>query len=119
MKRIVVLLLLATSLMYGQERRMERGRHPEGMMDHQALVEKLDLTTEQRGKIERLRADMQKNAIMTRSKVQMARVDLRELYREENPDRLQIESKITEIGKLQTDMKLAHAGFWFDVNKVL
>lgn len=123
MKQLLLLLMFGTSVMFAQPRWMERDRMPGQMMRqgmrHERIMEKLDLTADQEKQFDKLHADMQKAQIDARAKIQTARVDLRELYRDDKPDQGKIESKLKEIGKLQTDLKITHAGFWFDVNKML
>ena len=62
---------------------------------------------------------MEKKQIELQAKIQSLRVDLRGLFRDEKPNQDKIESKISEISKLQTETKLAHIGMWFSVNKLL
>jgi Spy/CpxP family protein refolding chaperone len=120
MKRLILFLILATTTLWAQPRRMERHERRQGpMMDRKELIEKLDLTADQKKQFGNLQSELQKNQIMSHSKVQLARIDLRQLFHDDRPDRALIEAKLAEIGKLQTDMKLAHVGFWFDVNKML
>jgi len=123
MKQLLILLIFVTSSIIAQPRMMGRhggdGSMMKREMRHDGMMKKLDLTSDQQKQFDKLRADMQKMRIDTHAKIQSARIDLRELFRDDKPDQGKIESKLNEIGKLQTNLKLAHTGFWFDVNKML
>ncbi len=123
MKQLLILLMFATGAMIAQPRMMGRhggdGPMMKREMMHDGMMKKLDLTSDQQKQFDKLRADMQKMQIDTHAKIQSAKIDLRELFRDDKPDQGKIESKLSEIGKLQTDLKLAHTGFWFDINKML
>jgi Spy/CpxP family protein refolding chaperone len=95
------------------------GPHDKGMPGRGRMAEQLKLTDDQKKEFAKLRTGMEKNMITTRSKIQLAQVDLRQMYAEAQPDRSKIEDKAREIGKLETDLKLARTGFWFDVNNIL
>lgn len=83
------------------------------------MEDKLDLSADQQKQVETFRSDMQKKQIDLTAKVRTLRVEIRDLYNKENPDQNAIESKMTEIGKLQNEIKLNHSDFWFAVNKIL
>jgi protein CpxP len=119
MKRILLLTLIAATIVVAQGDK--RGGGPSGgkMFGRGRMMQELKLTDDQKKDFEKLRTGLAKSMITTRSKIQLARVDLRQMYAEEAPDRTKIEDKAREIGKLETDMKLARTGFWFDVNKIL
>jgi len=119
MKRIWLLTLLAATIAVGQGNK--RGGGPQGANTpgRGRLMQELKLTDDQKKDFDKLRTGLTKSMITTRSKIQLARVDLRQMYAEETPDRAKIEDKAREIGKLETDIKLARTGFWFDVNKIL
>ena len=89
------------------------------MMDHEMMMKHLKLTDDQKKQIGKLHDDMEKKQIELRSKIQSLRVDLRGLFRDDKPEQGKIESKVSEIGKLQTEMKLTHLGCWFSVGKLL
>lgn len=113
MKNILLLFLLFSTVAWAQPREKREG-HVGGRM-----MEKLNLTDDQRKQVGKLHSDLQKKQIALRSKVQTLRVDVRDSFREEKPDRGKIELKLTEITKLQGEMKTNHVAFWFDVNKAL
>jgi Spy/CpxP family protein refolding chaperone len=62
---------------------------------------------------------MQKAMIENRAKIQEARVDLKGLFKADNPDRAAIEKKMSEINDLQFKGKLAFVGHLFGVRDLL
>ena len=88
-------------------------------MEHGMMMQHLKLTDDQEKQVGKLHDELEKKQIELSSKMQSMRVDLRGLFRDEKPDQGKIESMISGISKLQTEMKLAHVGFWFSVNKLL
>lgn len=82
-------------------------------------MEKLNLTDDQRKQVDKLHSDLQKRQIALRAKIQSARVDVQDAFREDKPDRAKIEAKLSEITKAQGEMKNNHVAFWFDVSKIL
>jgi len=119
MKKILLLMLVTSTIAMSQQDKREAGPHDRQMYGRGRIAEKLKLTDDQKKEFAKLRDGLEKSAITTRSKIQLARVDLRQMYAEEKPDRSKIEDKAREIGKLETDLKLARTGFWFDVNNIL
>ncbi len=94
--------------------RPNRPERMEGrMMDH------LKLTDEQRPKFQKLHSDMMKKQIALRADLQTRRVELADLLNADNPDKTNIDAKLTEISKLRGDLTINHADFWFAVNKIL
>lgn len=119
MNRIILFLFLAASVALAQPRMMER-REPAGRGDRQEkLFKKLDLKDEQLLKVKPLRSELRKEQIGLRAKIQTLRVELRDLFDVQNPDKVATESKVNEISKLQGELKLKMVTFWFDVNSIL
>ena len=117
MKKILLLTMTVATIALSQGDRP--GPHDMKLSMRGRMAEELKLTDDQKKDFAKLRGGMEKNMITTRSKIDIARVDLRQLYAEAQPDRSKIEDKAREIGKLETDLKLARTGFWFDVNNIL
>jgi Spy/CpxP family protein refolding chaperone len=86
---------------------------------HKKIFEKLDLTDSQKKQLRDIRTAMQKNAVQLKSKVSIARIDLRELLTADEPDKGAIEKKLNEIGQLQTNQKLLRINHLLDMRKVL
>ena len=120
MKKLLLLLFMATIVAWAQPREFEDDDAPTGLMfGGGKFIEKLDLTADQQKQFDKLRTDMQKKQIDLRSKIQTIRLDMKELFNEDSPDKSKIESKMNEVSKLQSEMKLNHLDFWFEVNKIL
>ena len=119
MKSILVLTVAAATLAFSQGNMRGTGPQDMKMSMRGRMAEELKLTDDQKKDFAKLRNSMEKNMITTRSKIQIAQVDLRQMYAEAQPDRSKIEDKAREIGKLETDLRLARTGFWFDVNNIL
>ena len=66
-----------------------------------------DLTEEQQEKIQSLNLDLQKELIPIRSQLELKNVELKALLIVDNPDEKAINSKIDEIGKLETEIQKA------------
>jgi len=120
MKKLILLMILATAMVMAQGHDKGKDKPNKGPgYGRGRLMEELKLTADQQKQFDQMRTDLRKSGITNRSKIQLAMVDLHQLYSADAPDRAKIEDKTREIGKLQTDVKLARAGFWFDVNKIL
>jgi Spy/CpxP family protein refolding chaperone len=115
MKNLLMFLIMLTSVAMAQPRKMGDGRPMRGI----PVIEKLNLSDDQRKQVDKLHSDLQKKQIALRAKIQSARVDVRDAFREDKPDRAKIEAKLSEITKAQGEMKNNQVAFWFDVNKIL
>ena len=102
------------------ERGLKAGkeRDQRGEFKHM-IMRRLNLNDEQKDKVSQLHSDLQRKQIDLRAKISELRVDVRELFRAQQPDQAKIDDAIEKIAKLQTDMKHARLAFWFDVNKNL
>jgi len=116
--KYVILVLLAVSVAAAQPGPFGGGRGFDGK-GICAMEQKLDLSADQQKQFETFRSDMQKKQIDLSAKIKTLRVEIRDLYGNENPDQKAIESKMSEISRLQNEMKLNHTDFWFSVNKIL
>jgi Spy/CpxP family protein refolding chaperone len=124
MKYLVCILCCSATVAFAQPSWHRDGGGERMMRDNDPMA-KLDLTQEQRHQIRKMRSDMQKNQIalrakiQTATKIQTARIEMRDLFQEEKPDQSRIDSKISDISRLQNEVKLAHIAMWFNVNKLL
>ena len=114
----IALLLFVVSFASAQPRMRWGGHMPQGG-GRERIAEKLNLTEDEQKQFDKLSSDLEKKQIALRSRIQTARVELRDLIRSDSPDQAKIEAKQSEISKLETDLKLNRTGFWFDVNKIL
>ncbi|MDI6766883.1 MAG: periplasmic heavy metal sensor [Bacteroidota bacterium] len=117
MNRIILLIMLATSIVIAQPQWNDDDSPP--FRGKGAICEKLDLSADQQKQFDKMQSDMQKKKIDIRSKIQTLRIDIKDLFKEDNPDKGKIESKMNEVTKLQGEMKKNHLDFWFGVNKIL
>jgi Spy/CpxP family protein refolding chaperone len=108
---VVVVLMTGVALVWAQPARQ---KGPEGRM-----LQKMNLTEEQQDQVADLRLEMAKKQIDLNSKEATARVELRQLLREEKMDRAAIEKKTKEIAGYAVDEKMMKLDHWSTVNKLL
>ncbi len=118
MGKILAFLLVASTVLWAQPRGFGGG-YEGHMFAKDRPMEKLNLTGDQQKQFDKLKSGMEKKQIDLRAKVQQMHLELRDLYTEDSPNKTAIESKMSEISKLQNDMKMNHVDFWFAVNKIL
>ncbi len=83
------------------------------------MMERLNLTDQQKQDVGKLRAEFQKTMIAQRAKVQSLRVDLRTEIAAENPDRAAIEKTTQAISGIQAQMKMDLINHLFSVRALL
>ncbi len=118
MKKILFLFVLTTTIAFAQHRRMNDDDFGPPM-GRERFIEHLNLSEEQEEQFDNIRSDFQKKNIELRAKVQTMRITLRDLFDEDKPDQGKIESQISDISKVQNEMKLNATSLWFKVNKIL
>ena len=116
---LTVLALAASTLAFGQQGAGQRMVIEKQVRGPERMDQLLNLTDEQEAKIKKLRTEMQKAQVQHRSKVQLARIDLRELMDAETPDRGAVEKKIREISDLQVKQRMAMFDHRAEVEKLL
>jgi Spy/CpxP family protein refolding chaperone len=87
--------------------------------DPKPILARLNLSDQQKKQVEQMRFDMQKQLIGVRSKMQTARLELRQLLAADNPDKAAIEAKMGEISKIALQVHSIRLNEWFEVNKIL
>jgi Spy/CpxP family protein refolding chaperone len=92
---------------------------PDDVNGFQKYMGKLNLTEAQKKDVDKVRFDMEKQAIAQRAKLATARVDLRQLLKADNPDRSAIEKKLKEIADLGVGQHMLRLDAWFAINKLL
>lgn len=121
MKRQFVALVLGLALVaatgFAQPDPGDKG--PAGQNMRRQMVERLNLTDQQKQEIGKLRAEFQKTMIANRAKVQSLRVDLRTEIAADNPDRGAIEKTTQAISSVQAQMKMDLIGHLFAVRALL
>jgi Spy/CpxP family protein refolding chaperone len=98
---IAVLFVFAFSILSAQEK-------PNQMPGHQpfGVLGKLNLTDEQKSKMRDMKSELQKKQIALRSKIQIMRVEVKQLITADKLDKLAVEKKFNEIAKLQVEQKI-------------
>ncbi len=86
---------------------------------HAAMLKELNLTEAQDAQVQKNRIDLMKKQTQLRAKVQTLRLDTKELFLAEKPDRSAIEKNVKAISDAQEQMKLAMLDHWFAVNALL
>jgi Spy/CpxP family protein refolding chaperone len=115
---LIAMLLFAATLASAQP--FAGPRWGEGMRGKRApAMEALKLTDQQEAQIKKLRLDLERKQAQIRSKIQLARLDMKENYLSDKIDRTTIEKSIKQVSDLQNEMKMNHVGFWFSVNAML
>ncbi|MGD0591876.1 MAG: periplasmic heavy metal sensor [Bacteroidota bacterium] len=105
----VVLVMVSTSL-YSQ---------PAERKGPRKIIEQLKLTVEQKKDFDKIHVDMEKQEIAQKAKNETARVELRQLFKADNPDKSAIEKKMNEIADLEVQLHMIKINSWFDVNNLL
>ena len=67
----------------------------------------------------KLHLDLEKKTTQTNSKIQLARLDLKELFMADKPDKGAVEKQIKVISDLQHQQKLNHIDHLFAVRDIL
>lgn len=93
-------------------------KHEPGRM-RQQLFERLDLSDQQKVQMRKLRVENQKDMTELHAKIQIARLDLKELFAADKLDRGAIEKKISAISDLQHAAKIKMLDHLFAANALL
>ncbi len=102
-----ILIVTFTTVAIGASQpQQQAGPRGARMQRPERLMERLNLTTEQKTQMRKLWTDLEKKQIPIHSKIQLARVEIRELFMAEKPDRAAIERKMKEVSDLQYQTKL-------------
>lgn len=83
------------------------------------IAEELELTDAQKEQFQKIRLQAHKQRIEQRAKMQLARLELRELVQAANPDQKLIDAKITDISKLQETILRHRIATHMEMQKVL
>jgi Spy/CpxP family protein refolding chaperone len=83
------------------------------------FIKDLKLTEEQKKDVDKIRLAMEKQQIAQKAKNETARLDLQQLFKEDNPNKPAIEKKLNEVANLEVQMRMIKVDSWFAVNKLL
>ncbi len=114
---LLVISTVAVELAASPQQRFKRQHQP--MQKIAMLADELALTEEQLTKIQEKQFATAKTAIDTRSKIQVAELELRKLMHDKAADETKIKNKIKEIGALKTELRLNLVEGRLAVKKVL
>ncbi len=83
------------------------------------FIAQLKLTEEQKKDFDKIHVDMEKQEIAQKAKNETARVELRQLFKADTPDKSTIEKKLSEIANLEVQMHIIKIDSWFAINALL
>jgi Spy/CpxP family protein refolding chaperone len=83
------------------------------------MMEKLNLTDQQKEGMQKLRIEMQKKNTPILSQIRLARLEIQQLMMAENPDKAKIEAQMKEISGLELKVKLNALDHQFAVRNLL
>ena len=116
---LVVLAASTAVSQPGEARREIRREIVMGKGMHESFFERLNLSDQQETQLRKLRIQTQKNRVQIHSKIHVARLDMKELFLAETPDRAAIEKIVKTISDLQHQAKVNHIDHLFDVYEIL
>jgi Spy/CpxP family protein refolding chaperone len=110
---LIVIFALSSVLLFSQDKGKTN--------DKPSLkpMAKLNLTDEQKSKIEDFKLEMQKNQINERAKIQTLEVEIKQVFSKDPVDINEVKTKYEEIAKHQVTIKMNHLNFWKSVNDIL
>ena len=98
--------------------RGQRGGRP-GMPGLLQLADKLELSESQREELSEIFTSHRKNNIRRKAEIELARVDLQKLTRQEEPNLDEVEVQLKKIADLQVEAKLSQIKVRVDSRNVL
>jgi len=124
-KRLVMTSLLAAALAgpsFAQpeaQSDVQMGPGRRLMQERNVMMDKLNLNEQQQSQMEKFRLEMQKKQITLQSKIGLLRLDLKEIFLGDNPEKSAVEKKMKEISDLQHQEKVAFVDHLFAVKSIL
>ena len=107
---VAIALVMASAGLYSQ---------PAECKGPRKFNEQLKLTEGQKKDFDKIHVDMEKQEIAQKAKNETARIDLRQLFKADSPDKSAIEKKMNEIADLEVQMHMIKVNSWFEINKLL
>jgi Spy/CpxP family protein refolding chaperone len=98
---------------------MMGGQHRGGHEFILGMREELELTDEQVERLRSLKSDTERQMIQARADLEIAQIELHDLFSQETVDVSGVDAKIDQIGRLQTAMHKAHVHATLDAEAVL
>lgn len=113
--RINVVVFFIAFMLIGEISNAQRGRHYGGRKDygrgygkhsmHHGLSDQLDLSDEQKEKIEEIKLALSKESIQRQNKLREMEAQLTTSLTQDNVDKSKLNNLIDEIGKLKTESR--------------
>ena len=113
---VALLFAVSTVIAYAQP---QRGMGNRMRGSHEQLKEALHLTDQQEAQIRKFHLDLERKQAQAHSKIQLARLDMKEIYLSDKIDRSALEKSIKQVSDLQQELKMNFVDFWFSVNGIL
>ncbi|MGE5364197.1 MAG: Spy/CpxP family protein refolding chaperone [Bacteroidota bacterium] len=89
------------------------------MPGRKGMIEKLNLTDQQKQEISRIKSEYQKKMIDMRAEIKKLRIDLKTLLAQKDFSESKILSLTDEISKIQSELKRSEVKMWIDSYKQL
>jgi Spy/CpxP family protein refolding chaperone len=83
------------------------------------IMGKLNLTEVQKKDVENVGFDMAKQLVAQKANLATAKIELRQLFKADNPDKSAIEKKINEMSDIGVQLRMIKINSWFAINKLL
>jgi len=83
------------------------------------FAEELQLTDTQKAQLREAKLQFEKQRIETRAKIEIAKLELRDLMEQPKPEEAKVKAKAQELGNLRTQMDLAHLTTLLHVKSIL
>ncbi len=115
----VTLLLLATAAFMAFAQPPGGQRRANRMNAKPQLAEALNLTDQQKTQVEKMHLDLERKQAQLHSRIQVARLDMKEAYLADKIDRSAIEKSVKQVSDLQSQLKMNFVDFWFSVDGIL
>jgi Spy/CpxP family protein refolding chaperone len=122
MKKLVifaVMLLFVTASALPQGRSKGPGKNNKSGYGMVNVLSKLNLTADQKSKIEKLRTAHQKTMIDLKADLQKKQIEKRDIVRNSNYAKADLVKQTEEMNKIRNKIALEKANFWGDVSEVL
>ncbi|MBI4535147.1 MAG: Spy/CpxP family protein refolding chaperone [Ignavibacteriae bacterium] len=123
MQRTIGILFLvfvtASSLSLAQPDDPPRRMMEKRLEMREMMMDRLNLTADQKTQMQKLHIDMQKRQAQQSAKIRTAQLELKELFLAEKLDRSAIEKAMKNIADLRQQAALSRVDHWFAVNAIL
>lgn len=122
MKKIIVfavMLLFVTASALPQGRIKGQGKNMKPGYGMEKVLSKLNLTADQKAKIEKLRTEHQKTMIDLQADLKKKQVEKRDVIRNSNYTKADLVKQTEEMNKIRDKIALERANYWGDVSSVL